>query len=184
MPTLADKAREISAKFEKIENFEDTIARLERDARAFLGEENCPPAVNPNEQEPGSEAWVRFQFLIELGLIRTAIDRNDPALVFQLALQLGALLERFDVISAYKLDIIRGGKLAQTLQGTRERANTERALGAAEEHAEWQRQAEEVWSRNRRLSKPAVAEIIAKHTDPPRSANTIRQHIKKPDEAG
>lgn len=190
MVTFTDKRGKIVARFENFEsfknfeNFEDTIARLERDAQTFLGKENCPPAVSRNEQEPGSEAWVRFRFLIELRLIRAAIDRNEPALVFQLALQLGALLERFDVINAYTPDIIRGGKLAQSLQGTRERANAERALGAAEEHAEWQRQAEEVWSRNRHLSKPAVAKFIAKHTDPPRSANTIRQHIKKPDEAG
>ena len=181
MPTVADKARKIFAGYV---SFEDQIAQLEQEYRTFLGEENCPPAVRSNEQEPGSEAWVKFEFLSRLRHIRAAIDRNEPALVFQLALELGALLERFDMISAYKLDIIRGGNLAQTLQGTRERANAKRALAAAEEHAEWQRQAEEVWSRNRHLSKPAVAEIIAKHTDPPRSANTIRQHIKKPDEAG
>lgn len=181
MATIDPKVWE---KLKNYEGFETTIERLEREARAFLGEKNCPPAVSRNEQEPGGEAWVKFEFLRSLSLIRRAIDRNDSAFVFQLALELGALLERFDVITAYRLDIRRGGKLAQTLQGTRERANAERALGAAEEHAEWQRQAEEVWTRNRLLSKPAVAEIIAKRTDPPRSANTIRQHIKKPDEAG
>ena len=180
MATVADKARKIFGKFE---SFEDQIVRLEQDARAFLGEEDCPPAVRSNEEEPGSEAWVKFEFLSRLRHIRAAIDRNEPALVFQLALELGALLERFDVITAYKLDIIRGGKIAQNLQGARERANAERALDAAEKHAEWQRQAEEIWTRNRLLSKPAVAEIIAKRTDPPRSANTIRQNIKKSDEA-
>ena len=181
MATIDDKLRK---KLENFENFEDTVARLEQDARTFLGEKNCPPAVNRNEQEPGSEGWVRFQFLIGLRLIRGAIDQNEPALVFQLALELGALLERFDVINAYKFDIILGGKIAQGLRGARERANAERALGAAEEHAEWQRQAEEVWSRNRLLSKWVVAGIIAKSTDPPRSRNTIRQHINKTDEAG
>lgn len=184
MPTLADKARKIFARLENFENFEDAIARLERDARTFLGEENCPPAVSRNEQEPGSEAWVRFQFLVGLGLIRGAIDRNDPTFVFQLALELGALLERFDVISAYKLDIIRGGKQAQNLQGAREKVNAERASVAAERHAGWQRQAIEVWRKNPRLSNQAVGAIIARRTDPPQSINTIRQHIKKPDEAG
>ena len=110
MATVVEKLRK---KLENFENFEDTIARLERDARTFLGKENCPPAVSRNEQEPGSEAWVRFQFLIGLGLIRAAIDRNDPTLVFQLALELGALLERFDVITAYKMDIIRGAKVVK-----------------------------------------------------------------------
>ena len=110
MATIDDKLRK---KLENFENFEDTIVRLERDARAFLGEENCPPAVRRNEQEPGSEAWVRFRFLIELGLIRGAIDQNNPALVFKLALHLGALLERYDVITAYKPEIDRGAKVFQ-----------------------------------------------------------------------
>ena len=180
MPTLADKAREIFAKFE---SFEDQIARLEQEYRTFLGEENCPPAVRSNERETGSEAWVKFEFLSRLRHIRAAIDRREATLVFQLALELGALRERFDIINAYKFDIIRGGKLAQSLQGARERGNAERASNAAEEHAEWQRQAKEVWNRKRILSKMAVAEIIAKRTDPPRSRNTIRQYIKKPDEA-
>ncbi len=113
MPTLGDKAREIGAKLAGFENFEDTIARLEQDARAFLGKENCPPTVGRNAQEPGTEAWVKFQFLIALRLIRGAIDRNEPTLVFQLSLELGALLERFDVIATYKLHINRGAKVVK-----------------------------------------------------------------------
>ena len=110
MATATDKLRKF---LENYESFETQIERLEQDARAFLGEENCPPAVSSNEEEPGSEAWVKFWFLRRLSLIRTAIDRNEPAFVFQLALELGALLERFDVITAYKMDIIRGAKVVK-----------------------------------------------------------------------
>ena len=66
MATVADKARKIFGKFE---SFEDQIVRLEQDARAFLGEEDCPPAVRSNEEEPGSEAWVKFEFLSGLGIM-------------------------------------------------------------------------------------------------------------------
>ncbi len=61
MATVTDKFRK---SFENYESFEDTITRLEQDARAYLGEENCPPGVSSNKQEPGSEAWVKFIFWI------------------------------------------------------------------------------------------------------------------------
>ena len=124
MAAATDKLRKI---LENHESFETVIARLERDAQTFLGEENCPPAVSRNEQEPGSEGWVRFQFLITLGIIRAAIDRKNSTLVFQLALELGALLERFDVISAYRLDIIRGAKVGQgAAEGGKKKSTRER----------------------------------------------------------
>ena len=134
MATVAGQRRKIFAEFK---SFEDQIARLEQDARGFLGEENCPPAVRSNEQEPGSKAWVKFEFLSRLRHIRAAIDRNEPALVFQLALELGALLERFDVISAYKLDIIRGAKIVRgATEGGKKKSTRERDRALAIEWRE------------------------------------------------
>ncbi len=61
MANATDKLRKSLKNFE---SFETWIARLEQEARAFLGEENCPPGVSSNKQEPGSEAWVKFIFWI------------------------------------------------------------------------------------------------------------------------
>lgn len=71
-------------------------------------------------------------------------------------------------------DAIRGQK---SLQGARE-GGKQKGEAYAKTAEEWQQRAEEIWSKNPKLSKSAVARIIAKETGG--SVGSIRKKITNP----
>jgi hypothetical protein len=79
--------------------------------------------------------------------------------------------------------IVSGEKQRRYLAEKRHAANDKRAAAGAERHAAWQAAANGVWDRQPKLSKTAVAKIIAAGF-PDANAHTIRRAIRKLAEPG
>ncbi|OHT18885.1 hypothetical protein [Edaphosphingomonas haloaromaticamans] len=132
----------------------------------------------------GLDSVVGFaaRMLQQIVLIKRATNPEQAGWVALQSYFLGIMRAEMRIKLEHEPKWRTGVKQHETLSDTRTRANDQRRAKARQVHSAWQEEADKIWAKRRGLTKAAVAEIICKLRGG--KVNTIRQALKKPDEAG
>lgn len=128
---------------------------------------------------PGLPHWC---YLMAVGVVLRAERREEWGVASHWTFWCGMLWGELDAKWRWQAPAAHGQKRLNSLEESRTLHNAARAMAADKEHAEWQAAANEIWQRRPKLTHSAMARRLA--NDFPRSAETIRKHIKKPGQAG
>jgi hypothetical protein len=134
--------------------------------------------------EKGSPDLPLWTFLTFAGWAFHCAISKDRELALEMAFNAGQVWGEIESKFLWKIPAEQGEQRLRDLTISRETNNRERAILASHKHSKWQAEAAKVWRDRPSLSRSAVAKYLAANQLQGWAANTIRQHIKKPDGAG
>lgn len=135
-----------------------------------------------NEDSPAGFAARILQQVIFIRRAWQSDSRKDHAALQ--AIHLGYLRAEMQIKRESEPAWATGSRQRETLSESRERGNMRRRASADIKHGGWQELANDIWASNHSLTKSSVARIIKQRLKLSDSINTIRQKLKKPDDAG
>lgn len=149
-----------------------SLAQWEADCKAYGGQfgavsqhviETCRFIVATSDPpyKPDSDADFAQRILHSYEIAKAAIERDDADAAARFAYDVGVLATQAKMKWNWERHALRGKKQLEALRKGTRTLNETRTDRAKERHAEWQEQAQEIWTRNPHLSKSDVAKKIA-----------------------
>jgi hypothetical protein len=119
------------------------------------------------------------------GIVQQMVTKGDAWGAARFGIELGERLVQLELKLGPEAVWRTGRKIRAGLDEKRGSANEQRHTDATERRAHWQREALLIWNKNPAMSASGVAELLVRRgLALGATANTVRQALKKPDNAG